>query len=127
MAVYTQDRVMSIRDIGELIRTQDNRMADQPMFIVQELEKVHGMDRDCVNKYEWFNSDEQCGPEDDEHEDHLELMDEDEANDEGKRTQPRENAHMRVGLFPEQRVPGCVQISGRVASTGSNSKGVTTA
>ncbi len=46
---------MDIETIGELINMQDNRMTDQPMFIVQEKERIYGMSEGHVSDYEWYN------------------------------------------------------------------------
>ena len=50
---------MSINEIGELIRTQDNRITDQPMFIVQQEELDYGYSSEYAEDYHWSNSDEQ--------------------------------------------------------------------
>lgn len=41
--------------IGELIRTQDNRITDSPIFIVQQKRKICGIDADYTNNFEWLD------------------------------------------------------------------------
>jgi hypothetical protein len=41
--------------IGELIRTQDNRITDSPIFIVQQKRKICGVDADYTNHFEWID------------------------------------------------------------------------
>ena len=50
---------MSIKEIAEQLRTQDNRITDQPMFIVQKKVRTCGMADGYADGYEWFNSDRQ--------------------------------------------------------------------
>lgn len=47
-----------MKRIGELIRNQDNRITDQPIFIVQQKVKDYGYDADhSFDGYEWINPD----------------------------------------------------------------------
>jgi hypothetical protein len=41
--------------IGELIRTQDNRITDSPIFIVQQKRKICGVDADYTSHFEWID------------------------------------------------------------------------
>lgn len=45
-----------IRRIGELIRTQDNRITDAPIFIVQERRRDYGYDLDYCDDYVWLDT-----------------------------------------------------------------------
>jgi len=45
----------TLQEIGELIRTQDNRITDQPMFIVQEKVRIYGFDPLYADDYEWVD------------------------------------------------------------------------
>ena len=42
--------------IGELIRTQDNRCTDAPMFVVQERRREYGYDQDRADEYAWIDT-----------------------------------------------------------------------
>ncbi len=46
---------MELYEIGKLIREQDNRSTDAPIFIVQKLVRVYGMDSEYSDKYVWVN------------------------------------------------------------------------
>ena len=53
--------VASIADmaaIGQLIRTQDNRITADPFFIVQERQRVYGMDTAYDPEIAWLHGDE---------------------------------------------------------------------
>ncbi|MGH8075604.1 MAG: hypothetical protein ACREO4_16260 [Lysobacter sp.] len=41
--------------IGELIRTQDNRITDSPIFIVQQKRRICGIDADYTSNFEWLD------------------------------------------------------------------------
>jgi len=47
---------MVMQQIGELIRTQDNRITDCPMFIVQERKRDYGYDVDYCDDYVWLDT-----------------------------------------------------------------------
>ena len=70
-----------IKKIAELIKTQDNRITDQPLFIVQREVKDYGYDSGWSDNYVWVNSadSEECVDEDDEL---YEKLNEDEDNGE---------------------------------------------
>ena len=42
-----------LKEIGELIRTQDNRITDQPMFVVFEKREIIGSDEHSPNRIAW--------------------------------------------------------------------------
>ena len=44
-----------LKKIGELIRTQNNRITDQPMFTVQQLQRDWGYDSDYADEFEWID------------------------------------------------------------------------
>ena len=50
---------MTIAEIGALLKTQDNRITADPIFIVQERHRVYGMDSDYADDYhyEWLDVD----------------------------------------------------------------------
>jgi len=48
----------ALKKIGQLIRTQDNRSTDQPMFIVQENVKVWRVHPEDAEGHIWFDSDD---------------------------------------------------------------------
>jgi hypothetical protein len=43
-----------LRQIGELIRTQDNRATDAPLFIVEELVRIVGIMEDYTDNFVWM-------------------------------------------------------------------------
>ncbi len=45
----------SIAQIGELIRTQDNRITDQPIFIVERQRTEWGFSTEYSDEYKWLN------------------------------------------------------------------------
>jgi len=45
-----------LKQIGELIRTQDNRITEAPMFCVQQKRRIVGMDAGYSDKTVWVNS-----------------------------------------------------------------------
>lgn len=44
-----------IQQIGEDLRTQDNRFTAHPVFLVQQLEEVHGIDSAYTNEFVWVD------------------------------------------------------------------------
>jgi len=53
-----KEEVTALKKIGQLIRTQDNRSTDQPMFIVQENVKVWRVHPEDAEGHIWFDSDD---------------------------------------------------------------------
>jgi len=47
---------MEIEKIGELIKTQDNRITDQPIFIVQQKHREWGYDSAYCDDYKWLET-----------------------------------------------------------------------
>lgn len=47
-----------LRQIGNLIATQDNRITDQPIFIVQQRRRVYGFDTDYCENFIWVCSED---------------------------------------------------------------------
>jgi len=45
------------KSIGERIRTQDNAITDQPIFMVQEKKRVYGVDGSYTDRFVWVSSD----------------------------------------------------------------------
>jgi len=45
-----------VQQIGELIRTQDNRLTSYPLFIVQQKKRIWGMNSDYCENYEWIDA-----------------------------------------------------------------------
>jgi len=50
--------MFTMEENGERIRTQDNRITAEPMFLVQELRRVYGIDTDYDPKIAWLYADE---------------------------------------------------------------------
>lgn len=45
----------ALREIGDLILTQNNRCTDQPLFIVQQLHRISGIDTNYTDNICWFS------------------------------------------------------------------------
>ncbi len=50
-----QDILKKLRAIGKLMREQDNRGSDAPMFAVQESVRRYGFDSGYAHKYVWMS------------------------------------------------------------------------
>ena len=46
-----------LKEIGRLIRTQDNRITDAPIFIVQQKQRIWGLDSGYSDDYIWMEND----------------------------------------------------------------------
>lgn len=65
-----------LKALGELIRTQDNRITDAPIFIVQRECREWGYDSAYCDDFAWINcSSGECEEADDEKHDELEGID----------------------------------------------------
>jgi len=53
--IYRRTRQME--EIGKLIREQDNRITDAPIFIVQQKNRIYGMDDGYTDAYDWCHTD----------------------------------------------------------------------
>lgn len=69
MSAQTNEEVMRI---AENLRTQDNRITANPIFIVQQRRRQYGMDTDYCEDVIWLHSDEGCEVDEEEH-DRLEA------------------------------------------------------
>lgn len=49
------DQKQQLAEIGERLRTQDNRIRADPIFIVEEAEKVWGVGDDYADGFAWLN------------------------------------------------------------------------
>jgi len=49
--------IEKLKQIGKLINTQNNRITDQPMFIVQKKVIDYGYDSEFCDDYKWINQD----------------------------------------------------------------------
>lgn len=45
----------TIKEIAELIRTQDNACTAEPIYTVQSRRRIYGMDGDYGEQYDWIN------------------------------------------------------------------------
>jgi len=46
-----------LKEIGRLIKTQDNRITDAPIFIVQQIKRTWGLDLEYSDNYVWMETD----------------------------------------------------------------------
>ncbi len=67
-----------IRKVGELLRSQDNRITDQPLFIVEREVVDWGFDSDYAHDYKWISVDGDIEKDEEE----IERLDELDSNDE---------------------------------------------
>lgn len=66
---------MSIEDIGKLIRTQDNRITDQPVFIVERQRTEWGYGIGHSDDYKWLNPENDYSEADEEETERLDELD----------------------------------------------------
>ncbi len=98
---------MKVEQIGELIKTQDNRITDQPIFIVQQKRREWGYDSEYCEDYKWIEtkSGDYCEA-DEEHAERLNTIE----NDLSESTEPWEKHYYKdhwvfvTSCFTEQ---GC--------------------
>lgn len=57
--------------VGELLRTQDNRITENPMFCVQQKRRIYGLDPRWTDNTVWYRNGEQV---DDGNEDNAERV-----------------------------------------------------
>ena len=55
MAAYDKE-MKPLRDIGQLLKTQDNRITDAPIFIVQQKHREWGYDSGYSDTYKWIDN-----------------------------------------------------------------------
>lgn len=53
-------------EIGRKLLTQDNACTDTPVFVVAETRRISGMDPEYTDKFFYWDSENQCEPDDDE-------------------------------------------------------------
>lgn len=66
---------MDIKQIGNLIKTQDNRITDQPMFVVEKEVVDWGYDPEYCDTYVWVDRDEEYTEADDRKAEELNHLD----------------------------------------------------
>lgn len=86
--------MFSLPEIGERIRTDDNRATAEPIFLVQEQVRIYGIDTDYDPPIEWIYADE-CNPVD------SDLASSLEAGYQKDHTEPED--YRRVGYQEEWR------------------------
>jgi len=64
---------MELKEVGSLILTQDNRITDQPIFIVQRQRTEWGYSSEYVDDYKWLNHGDDCAEADEEKSDSLDA------------------------------------------------------
>lgn len=64
MKFTPQSLAQELAEVGERIRTQDNRITDNPMFCVQQKVRIHGLDKHWTDEHtEWILDGQQVEPE----------------------------------------------------------------
>ncbi|WP_299076669.1 hypothetical protein [uncultured Paraglaciecola sp.] len=95
---------MKISEISELIRTQDNRITDQPMFVVQKEVFEYGLQEGFADDCEWFNNEYHEVADEEKSEELDELDAEGDTPDEWERVYYRKRWEFVTACFTEQ---GC--------------------
>lgn len=102
-----------IAEIGALIRTQDNRITDAPMFIVQEQRRAYGFDPQFADDSEivWRDSDGEATPE--EHAKMEAQWNEDGEEPDGwTRTAYQDAWHFVTACFTEKGCNDYIRLNG---------------
>lgn len=97
----------TLRKIGILITTQDNRITDQPMFIVQQRRRMYGLDTGYCDNFIWLCSEDEYNEASAEEADALEAeyQDTGRAKDGWQRTGYIDQWEFVTACFTEQ---GCI-------------------
>lgn len=97
----------TLRKIGILITTQDNRSTDQPMFIVQQRRRMYGLDTGYCDNFIWLCSEDEYNEASAEEADALEAeyQDTGRAKDGWQRTGYIDQWEFVTACFTEQ---GCI-------------------
>lgn len=103
-----------IHRIGELIRTQDNRITDSPIFIVQERKRDYGFDLDLYDDYVWIDTENDFVEATDDERKQAELEDEAGGRRRWKKTGYKDRWEFVTACFTEQ---GCKDF---IAADGHN-------
>lgn len=112
-----------IAEIGNLLRTQDNRITDAPLFIVQEQRRTYGFDTAYSEDIVWLDSENENAEADAEEHARLErLHDEcgvDRGHDEGEcvpgkwtRTAYQDTWHFVTACFTEAGCNDYIRLNG---------------
>jgi hypothetical protein len=64
-----------LKEIQQELKTQDNRFTCDPIFLVEEQQRVYGMDSAYVDNYVWYDAENHCEA-DEEESQKLEKQDE---------------------------------------------------
>ena len=119
MSATEQGHRQAITEIGRLLRTQDNRATDAPIFLVEEKRRVYGFDPAYADKDEidWIDSE---GDEADAEEHarlEAEYQETGEEPDDWTRTAYQDEWHFVTACFTEK---GCLDY---IARNGHNHRG----
>jgi len=99
----------TIEEIRESIKTQDNRITDQPMFVVQQKVRDSGYDPDYCDDYEWYNHSDYYIADDEE----AKKLDENGADDEvWVKKYYKERWEFVTACFTEQGCKDYLKING---------------
>lgn len=97
--------MQTLKEIGKLIREQDNRITDCPLFIVQEKIRDYGWDSQYCDDYKWLDRDNEHSEASETRGRRLDAL-----YDDGRDVEPYEKAYYRdrwefvTACFTEQ---GC--------------------
>lgn len=106
--------ITKMKEIGQLIKTQDNRITDQPIFIVQRKIRDYGYDPAYVDDVVWideYNDYVEASPE--EHEAmEIKYRDGDEIPNGWSRTGCRDRWEFVTACFTEQGCKDYLRLNG---------------
>jgi hypothetical protein len=76
LMTMTPEIIDRLKYIQQELKTQDNRYTADPIFLVQEKERIWGMDSEYVDDYVWYNTEDQCEADEEEAKEFDRLDDE---------------------------------------------------
>ena len=106
----------AITEIGRLIREQDNRATDAPIFVVEEKRRQYGLDPSYADDHEivWLDSENDYEEATPEERTWLEKLDDNGEDVPGRwtRTAYKDNWHFVTACFTEQGCKDYITLNG---------------
>jgi hypothetical protein len=117
---------MEIEQIGELIKTQDNRITDQPIFIVERERTEWGYSSEYSDEYKWLHPENDYDEADEEEAERLDELDSQCEDTEGwEKVYYKKYWEFVTACFTEQGCKDYLKLNGhnlgktRIFATGS--------
>lgn len=102
-----------LKEIAKLLHTQDNRITDQPQFIVQQKRRDYGFMPDYAEDYEWMDTDNEHRVADEEEIKRLEVLDDaDEDTDSWEKVYYKDRWEFVTSCFTERGCKDYIAING---------------